>query len=175
MRIVLPSCILRPWDEADAPVIAPHADDPGVASRLRDGFPHPYTVDDARTFIARARATDPPTIFAIEVEGGAAGSIGFHVGRDVERQSAEVGYWLGRRYWGRGIATEALRAVADHAFAAHGLLRLFAVPFADNPASARVLEKAGFVREGTMRRSAVKAGRVLDQWLYARTDLDGQG
>ncbi len=172
MRIVRPACVLRPWEEADAPAIVPHADDPSVASRLRDGFPHPYTLADARAFIARARAIDPPTIFTIEVEGAAAGGIGFHPGTDVERFSAEVGYWLGRRYWGRGIATQALCALADHAFAAHGFLRLWAVPFADNPASARVLEKAGFVREGTLRRSAVKAGHVLDQWLYARTDQD---
>ena len=87
---------------------------------------------------------------------------------DVNRRTAEIGYWLGVEYWGRGIATEAVALVTAWAFDAHGLLRIFAQPFADNRASRRVLEKAGYVLEGTMRRSAVKDGVVRDQCLYAR-------
>ena len=88
-------------------------------------------------------------------------------GADVERTSAEIGYWLGEGVWGRGIASAAVRAVSEHAFAAYGLTRLFAVPYARNAASARVLEKAGYVLEGRLRRSAIKDGVVLDQLLYA--------
>ena len=87
---------------------------------------------------------------------------------DVERIGAEVGYWLGRAFWGRGIATAALRLLTAHAFAADPeLRRLWAVPFVTNVASARVLEKAGYTREGTLRQSAIKDGRVLDQFMYA--------
>ena len=95
------------------------------------------------------------------------GSIGAVLGEDVERCSAEVGYWLGEAYWGRGIATLALLAFTRFAFAAYGVERLFAVPLAANIASCRVLEKAGYRLEGRMRRSAVKDGVVQDQALYA--------
>ncbi len=97
-----------------------------------------------------------------------------HARTDVERIGAEVGYWLGRAFWNRGVATAALRLLTAHAFAADPeLRRLWAVPFVTNIASARVLEKAGYTREGTLRQSAIKDGRVLDQWMYAilRTDI----
>jgi RimJ/RimL family protein N-acetyltransferase len=87
---------------------------------------------------------------------------------DVNRRSAEIGYWLGAEYLGRGIATEAVTLVTDWAFDAHGLLRVFAQPFAENLASRKVLEKAAYELEGTMRRSAIKNGKVRDQCLYAR-------
>jgi RimJ/RimL family protein N-acetyltransferase len=86
----------------------------------------------------------------------------------VERYSAEIGYWLGEACWGRGIMTDALKLFTGHLLAGHDLLRLFALPFADNAASARVLEKAGYVREAVLRSSAVKYGVAKDQLLYAR-------
>ena len=110
----------------------------------------------------------PGTGLAIEVEGEAAGGIGFVRGSDVERFSAEIGYWLGEQFWGRGIVTEALTMVTEHAFRSFNVLRLFALPFADNIGSARVLEKAGYVREGTLRSSSVKYGAPRDQVIYAR-------
>ena len=122
-----------------------------------------------------ANAMSPRSYFAIEVEGHAAGGIGYTPHVDVERISAELGYWLGARFWRRGIVTAAVRAVTVHAFAVDpSLRRLYAVPFATNPASARVLEKAGYRLEGTLRQSALKDGRILDQWLYAivRQDLE---
>src|SRR5262249_21994915 len=104
--------------------------------------------------------------FAIEFQGEAVGGIGLKPGTDVERVSAEVGYWLGERVWGRGLATAAVRALVAHAFATTVLTRLFALPFADNAASRRVLEKAGFHLEGLLRKSAIKQGRIVDQTLY---------
>jgi RimJ/RimL family protein N-acetyltransferase len=106
------------------------------------------------------------------VHGEAVGGIGLTLKNDVERCSAEIGYWLGEAVWGRGIATAAVQALTDYGFKAFGLTRIFAVPFANNPASMRVLEKVGYVREGVMRRSAIKGGVVLDQVLYAITDQD---
>jgi RimJ/RimL family protein N-acetyltransferase len=165
----LERCTVRPWRMEDAAAIQRHADNRKIWINLRDGFPSPYTVDDARRFIASAMAERSPTRFAIVVNGEAAGGIGFSLHNDVERVSAEIGYWLGEAYWNRGIATEALRAVTVHAMEKHGLTRVFAVPYEWSSASCRVLEKAGYVLEGRMRRSAIKDGTVIDQLLYACT------
>jgi RimJ/RimL family protein N-acetyltransferase len=170
MEIRLATCVLRPLVAADAPSLALHANDRDVWLHLRDRFPHPYTPADAEAYIAAVAGRAPQTGFGIVVDGEAAGTIGLVLGDDVERHSAEIGYWLGRRFWGRGVATGAVRAVTAYAFAELGMHRVFAVPFDGNPASNRVLEKAGYVLEGRMRRSAVKDGRILDQWLLAAYD-----
>ena len=157
---------IRQWREADAADLARLADDRAVWLGLRDLFPHPYGIGDALAFIALAGRAEPQTFFAIQADGELAGGIGYIPRTDVERIGAEVGYWLGRAFWGRGIATAALRLLTAHAFAADPeLRRLWAVPFASNIASSRVLEKAGYTREGTLRQSAMKNGRVLDQWM----------
>jgi ribosomal-protein-alanine N-acetyltransferase len=159
---------IREWREADAADLAKLANDRAVWLGLRDLFPHPYGIGDALAFIDLAGRMDPQTFFAIEVDGELAGGIGYIPRGDVERIGAEVGYWLGRAFWGRGIGTASLRLLTAHAFAADPeLRRLWAVPFATNVASARVLEKAGYAREGTLRQSAIKDGRVLDQLMYA--------
>lgn len=159
---------LRHWRREDAAALPRHANDRRVWLNLRDAFPHPYGVADAEQFIEVATSMSPQTYFAIDLGGEPVGGIGYTLQSDVERIGAEVGYWLGVAFWGRGIATAAVRALSRHAFAAHPeLQRLYAVPYTTNPASARVLEKAGYVREGTLRRSVVKDGSVLDQWMYA--------
>lgn len=167
MRLVLASCQVRSWSIADVASVAEYANNRKIWMNLRDRFPHPYTRRDARAFIAAVRARDPETMFAIAVDGQAVGGIGFVLHEDVERISAEIGYWLGERFWGRGIATDALKAVTAHAIRQHGLTRIYAVPFAWNTASARVLEKAGYVLEGRLRKSAIKDGIVTDQLQYA--------
>ena len=111
--------------------------------------------------------TEPETVFAIVVDGNAVGAIGFVLQKDVDRVSAEIGYWLGEPYWGRGITSEALAAVTQYAIENYELTRLFAVPFSANVASIRVLEKAGYALEGRLRRSAIKDGQIVDQVLYA--------
>lgn len=161
-------CTLRPWRPADVDALVRHGNNINVAKHLRDRFPHPYGRDDARAFIKAVSGVDPPTNFAIDVAGEAAGGLGFVPGSDVERYSAEVGYWLGEALWNRGIASEALELFMRYAFDQLRLLRIFALPLADNGASIRVLEKAGFAREGTMRASCVKYGEPRDQALFAR-------
>jgi len=163
----LRSCVIRPWEPTDVDSLVKYANNRNIWLNLRDRFPHPYTRSDAREFIRYARSLRPPTAFAIEVQGEAAGGIGFLLNGDVERVSAEIGYWLGEPFWGRGITTEALIAVTRHAITAHGLTRLYAVPFAWNVGSCRVLEKAGYTLEGRLRRSAIKNGEVVDQLQYA--------
>jgi RimJ/RimL family protein N-acetyltransferase len=118
-------------------------------------------------FLKSVSKADPCTNLAIDVQGEAAGGLGYVPGTDVERFSAEVGYWLGEQYWRRGIVSEALSLFTQYAFSELKLLRLFATPFADNRASIRVLEKAGYVLEGVMRSGCVKYGQPRDQALYA--------
>jgi RimJ/RimL family protein N-acetyltransferase len=163
-------CALRRWRTSDAISLVHHANNLNVARHLRDRFPHPYTRDDAYSFLRAASAADPQTNFAIEVGGEAAGGFGYVPGNDVERYSAEVGYWLGEDCWGKGIATEAVDLFTNYAFSELGLLRLFALPLADNAASIRVLEKAGFASEGVLRSSCVKYGQPRDQLLYAKVN-----
>jgi RimJ/RimL family protein N-acetyltransferase len=170
MEIATPTCLLRPLVPADAESLARHANDRDVWRNLRDLFPHPYSVEDARGYIAMAAARVPRTSFGIVVDGEASGSVSLRPGSDVERASAEIGYWLGRAYWGRGIVTDAVRAATRYAFATLGMHRVWAVPFEHNAASCRVLEKAGYVLEGRLRRSAIKEGVVVDQWLWAAYD-----
>lgn len=143
---------------------ASHAD---VSRGLRDRFPYPYTGDDGRAWLARA-ADESDRAWAIEIEGAAVGGISLHPGSDVHRHAAELGYWLGRRYWNRGIMTAIVTAFAGHAMSTFGLYRLFATVYANNPASARVLEKAGFAREGVQKSAVVKRGELLDLVVYAR-------
>ena len=161
-------CVIRPWRLPDASVIAKHANNANIARHLRDRFPHPYTASDARHFIEAVMDARPVTNFAITVDGEPVGAIGFSPGSDVERYSAEIGYWLSEAFWGRGIVAEALDLVSTYAFDECHLLRLFALPFADNARSIRVLEKAGYTREGILRASAVKYGTPRDQALYSR-------
>lgn len=164
---MLSRCTVRPWTNADAPSLHRHANNRNVSSQLRDRFPFPYELEHAHTFLGWLATQPSPTVWAIDVNGEAVGGIGIELHSDVERVSAEIGYWLGEELWGRGIATEALQAVTREAFTRYDLTRIYAVPFADHHASIRVLEKAGYVREGLMRHSAIKDGKVRDQALYA--------
>jgi ribosomal-protein-alanine N-acetyltransferase len=167
VRLSLSTCIVRPWAESDAESLQRHADNRKVSMHLRDRFPYPYTIDAARNFLGWIAGQPAVTVWAIEVDGLAVGGIGIELRSDVERVSAEIGYWLGEAYWNRGIATEALKAVTVEAFSRFEITRLYAVPFADHAASVRVLEKAGYVREGRLRQSAIKDGQIRDQLLYA--------
>jgi RimJ/RimL family protein N-acetyltransferase len=167
MTLTLRCCEVRTWRPADLESLVAHANNRRVWINLRDRFPHPYTKPDGRRFIRAARKMKPETFFAIDVGGAAVGGIGFVLQGDIERVSAEVGYWLGEAFWGRGIVTDALVAVTRHAIEQHGLTRLFALPFASNAASCRVLEKAGYVLEARLRRSAIKDGRIMDQLQYS--------
>ena len=167
MQLLLETCEIRSWRSSDLASLVVHANNRNIWINLRDRFPHPYTPRDGSAFLRHTRDQRPETAFAIAVDGEAVGGIGFQLRTDVERVSAEIGYWLGESFWGRGIATEALVALTGHAIAAHGLTRVYAVPFAWNAASCRVLEKAGYVLEGRLRRSAVKDGRITDQLQYA--------
>jgi [ribosomal protein S5]-alanine N-acetyltransferase len=167
VRLQLPECTIRLWAETDAAALQRHANNRKVSIHLRDRFPYPYEMEQARAFLDWSATQASPTVWAIDVDGEAIGGIGIERHTDVERVSAEIGYWLGESFWGRGIATAALKAVTAEAFKRFEITRLYALPFADHAASRRVLEKAGYVREGHLRQSAIKDGKIRDQLLFA--------
>jgi len=169
MQLILNRCTIRPWRLQDAESLARHANNRNVWIALRDHFPHPYSIGDAHTFLKSVIDSEPVTLFCVEVNGAAVGGIGIRIGVDVHRQTAELGYWLGQEFWRRGIITEAVAVFADFCFEEFQLRRIYAEPFANNPASARVLEKAGFALEGRLKNNVIKDGKVLDSLLYART------
>jgi len=172
MYLPFPGGTIRSWRSDDAGALARHANSRRVWANLRDRFPSPYTLDDADAWVRHCVRTVPATDFAIEVNGEAVGGIGLVLRTDVERVDAEVGYWLGEAYWGRGVMSEALQAFVPWALERFNLARMHAHVFAFNGASARVLEKAGFALEGRLRHSAFKDGTLIDQLLYARVRQD---
>jgi RimJ/RimL family protein N-acetyltransferase len=166
MEIALAACVLRGWRASDESTLAHHANNPNVADNLRDIFPQPYSPADARHWIKRNAGVSPQTQFAIVVDGAAVGGIGVTILTDIFRRSAEIGYWLGEKYWGQGIMSEAVPAVTRYAFETFDLARVFAYVFASNPASARVLEKAGFALEGRLRNHVTKNAVTMDELVY---------
>ena len=169
MQLVLERCTIRPWRLDDAESLARHANNRKIWLAVRDLFPHPYTIQDAREFLQRTISEGSAMKFCIEIDGVAVGGIGVHPGEDVHRHTATMGYWLGEEFWGRGVMTEAVTAVTDFCFENFLLRRISAEVFANNPASARVLEKAGFIFEGRLKNNVLKDGELLDSLLYART------
>ena len=168
MEIVTPGAVLRDWRGGDAAPLARHANSPRIAAMMRDAFPSPYSLEDAHRIIAAATGTDGNLALAIEIDGEAVGGIGIHPLGDVYRRTAEIGYWLSESCRGRGIATDAVRAIVPVAFDRFDLARLQAGVFSTNPASMRVLEKAGFVREAVHASAIWKNGRLLDEVVYVR-------
>jgi ribosomal-protein-alanine N-acetyltransferase len=167
MHLKLRTCVVRSWQISDVESLGRYANNYKIWINLRDAFPHPYTKQHARDFIRTIRTRTPETVFAIEVNDEAVGSVGFVLHPDVERVSAEIGYWLAEPFWGQGIITDVLAAVTRYAIETHHLTRVYALPFARNTASCRVLEKAGYVFEARLRRSAIKNGEISDQMQYA--------
>jgi ribosomal-protein-alanine N-acetyltransferase len=164
----LPGCVLRPWRAADRPDLIRHANNRRVWRNMTHTFPHPYTDRDADLWLAIAADPGASLQLAIDMEGRAVGGIGAIAGEGIFAQTAQFGYWLGEAHWGRGIASAAAQALADR-IAAEGLFaRLEAQVFEWNPASMRVLEKAGFTREAVLRCAASKDGELIDTVLYAR-------
>ena len=166
---------LRPWRRGDEVSLVRHANNRNVWITLGDRFPFPYTPGDAKEWIEAVTSQDPTVHFAIVVDGEAAGGIGLELQQDIFKRSAVIGFWLGEAHWGRGIATAALRALTAHAFASFDLCRLQAYVFERNAASARVLEKAGYLWEARLRKAATKDGQTFDVLVYAMVRELGPG
>lgn len=160
---------LRAWQPHDLDSLVANASNENVSRGLADRFPYPYTGDDGRAWLARA-VDESDRAWAVEIDGAAVGGVSLHPARDASRDSAELGYWLGERYWGRGIMTAILCTFAPEAMRAFGVRRLHATVYANNPASARVLEKAGFTLESVRPSALARHGARLDVFLYVRGD-----
>lgn len=158
---------LRRWLPGDEESLVRHANNRNISRNLRDGFPWPYTMEDARWWIQHASQQKASLSLAIVVDGQAVGGIGLILKDDIYRRSAEIGYWLGEQYHGRGIVTEAVRLVTEYAFATYDLCRIYAGVFEYNPASMRVLEKAGYQFEARHRKAVTKDGQTFDELIYA--------
>ena len=168
MRLEFEKWLIRSWTPEDVSALVKYANNRRVSITLRDAFPYPYTPKDAEAWLQFVAQEKPETNFAIATAEEAIGGIGLALGNDVFRRSAEIGYWLGEPYWGQGIATGAVRALTEFAFHTFDLARIEARVYENNPASARVLEKAGYLCEGRLRKSVTKDGRTMDHFLYAR-------
>ena len=169
----LPACVLRPWRAADKRDLVRHANDRRVWRNMTHTFPHPYTGQDADLWLAIAADPGASIQLAIAVDGQAVGGIGAIAGEGIYTATAQFGYWLGCPYWGRGIATAAAAALASHIGSTGLFARLEAQVFEWNPASMRVLEKAGFRREAVLRCGATKDGQLIDTVLYDRVFAPG--
>ena len=168
MNLQLKHGRIRKWRADDAASLQRYADNRRIWINLRDIFPHPYTMANAHFFLDLVARENPPATFAIATESEAIGCIGLRPGADVHRRTAELGYWLGEPFWGRGIMTEAVSTFTAQAFIDFDLARLYAESFATNEASARVLQKAGFTCEGRLRSYVLKDGQLLDALVYAK-------
>ena len=158
--------ILRRWKLTDTRRLAENANNINIWNNVRDYFPHPYSEKDAKVFINMTLQSKQPSDFAIVINDEAAGGIGFIQGKDVERLNAEIGYWLGEKYWGKGIMTNVLKDVADYIFTNTEIIRLFTCVFEYNIGSMKVLEKSGFRKVGVFKNAAIKNGKIIDMHYY---------
>lgn len=158
---------LRPFSLSDLDELVKHANNFNVSKNLTDRFPHPYTEEHGRAFIEMTLASDPVTVFAITADDRVIGGIGLHPQQDVQRLNAELGYWLAEAYWGKGIMTRAVAQMIEFGFKNLNINRIFARPYGSNPASQRVLEKAGFRLEGRFEKTLIKNGVLEDELIYA--------
>ena len=168
------NCKIRRWELSDARDLATALSNKKIQDNLRDGLPYPYTEQDGKEFIsAMLAANENDTFaFAITVNGKAIGSIGAFRQGNIHRQTAELGYYIAEEYWGKGIMTEAVKQLCDYVFSNTDIIRIYAEPFAYNIGSCRVLEKAGFQYEGTLRSNALKNGNVFDMKMYSKLKTD---
>lgn len=162
-------CRIREWRIEDAADLAAAVNNKKILDNLRDGLPYPYTKEDGEWFInSMLQSNKNDTFpFAITVDDKAIGSIGVFRKDNIHCLTAEIGYYIGEDFWGKGIGTAALQLTCRYIFEHTDIIRIFAEPFAHNTASCRILEKCGFIYEGTLRANAVKNGSIIDMKMYS--------
>jgi [ribosomal protein S5]-alanine N-acetyltransferase len=168
MEIVFEDIILRPWSIDDAQRLAVIANNKNVADNLRDGFPQPYSLNDAYNWLNLVLpVNEPPRFFAILYANKVYGSIGIVTKEDIYRKNVEIGYFLAEEVWGKGITTKAVKAATSYAFTKFDIVRVYAEPFADNPGSRKVLDKSGFKCEAVFKNNVIKNGIIKDSCIYS--------
>ncbi len=162
---------LRKLLKSDAKRLHELANDKSVSDNLRDAFPHPYTMKDALNFIEKSTQPGLRHLFAIEYKGEYVGNIVLMTGNDVYRKSAEIAYFIGKPYWNKGIATQAVELITNYGFEILGLVRIHTGIFEFNLSSMRVLEKNGYTKEGIFRKAVLKNNKLWDEHRYAKINL----
>jgi RimJ/RimL family protein N-acetyltransferase len=158
---------LRPWKITDIDSLVENANNPEISKFMTDEFPHPFTAENAKKFIEYAMSQYPIHFFAIEVNELAVGGIGAHQQTDIMKKNAELGYWLGQNYWGRGIVQKAINEIVVYAFRTFDITRIYARPYGTNLKSQYVLKKAGFVLEAHIEKNIFKNNEFVDELIYA--------
>ena len=168
------TCKIRKWKLTDASDLASALSNTKILDNLRDGLPYPYTEQDGTDYISAMISADENETFAfaVTVDDRAIGSIGAFRQENVHRLTAELGYYIAEEYWHKGIMTDAVKQICRYIFDNSDIIRIYAEPFAFNTASCRVLEKAGFQYEGTLRNNAVKNGKIVDMKMYSLLKTD---
>ena len=163
------NCKIRKWKLSDAKDLSAALSNKKIQDNLRDGLPYPYLEQDGIDYISSMLSAneDETFAFAITLDDKVIGSIGVFRQQNIHRQTGEMGYYIAEEYWGKGIMTEAVKQICEYVFKHSDILRIYAEPFAHNMGSCRVLEKAGFQYEGTLRNNAVKNGKVIDMKMYS--------
>lgn len=164
--------LLRALQEADAPHLAHHVSNKKIWDNLRDYIPFPYTEEDAENFIVSVQGEDPTLTFGITYNEQICGVMGMVAQQDVYKKSASIGYWVSEEYWGKGIASTALELVTHYGLHNLGYIRIYTSVFEYNPASMRVLEKNGYVKEGIFRKAIFKNNQIWDEHRYAIVQED---
>jgi ribosomal-protein-alanine N-acetyltransferase len=159
--------VIRCWKTGDEASLQRNADNPNIFGCLMDRFPSPYTMEAAQWWVNSLLKQDPLINFAIAANDEVVGGIGLELREDVYRKTALLGYWLSEQLWGKGIMTEAVKLITHYAFANLDIIRIQAGVLSKNPASMRVLEKAGYQKEGISRNAIIKNGEILDEHVYA--------
>jgi len=167
MNITFGDYCIRSYELSDLDALVKYANNIKVSQLLRDQFPFPYTRTDAETWLMEACNQYIETNFAIANKQELIGAIGINPQEDVNRFSAEIGYWLGEPFWVKGIATDAVRVFTKYVFDNFDLNRIFANVFEGNIASEKVVMKAEYQKEAILKKAVYKNGKFLDQYIYA--------
>ena len=172
MKLTGKLCTLQPWQDTTPEAITAQANNPNVRRYLRRSFPSPYTIEDAKSWLKMNEDLDPIPRFAIMVDGAFAGGIGLEFKTDVYACNAELGYWLGEDFWGKGIMTDAIPLIVEYAFKSFPITRIFAGVNEANVGSMRALEKAGFELEAIAKKGLITDGLISDQYIYSTIKPD---
>jgi len=159
---------LREWKKSDAASLTKIANNRKIWDNVRDQLPHPYTKKDAKNWLTLVKKQKKITTFCIEADGEMAGSIGFTLKEDVYRRTAEIGYFIAEEYWGKGIATEAIKQLVKYIEKNFDIVRIYAEVFEYNKASMKVLEKSGFYLESVRKKAAIKNNVIINDFVWVK-------
>ena len=141
---------------------------PEILDNGYDKTPNPFTEKDALAFIQPHIGVSPHKRFLIYWNNEVAGEIGITMKEDVFRLSAEIGYFISKAFWGKGLATQAVKKMTEYAFANFDIIRIEAGVFDFNKPSMKVLEKNGYYLESIRKKAVIKKGQIIDDYIWVK-------